>query len=259
MQLQREDRLNADREPSPLPLTSAAKVAHGLLRTGNGLIGSSRRSHTATPAGHPGTSGFKMKHQASRELYAYWNGLRGSRAAPERRDIDPAAIRSLLADTLIIEVERRGPNRMTFPVRLSGTRVNALFGAELKGRSLTTLWRLQDRREIAALAALVMDEAQPVVAGAVTGPSGGKPVNLELLLLPLRFSGRTHARLLGALSCSVIPPWLGLVPAAPLTLGSHRVIDVEPAQVAVARPRERSYYSGGTRYGQFVIYEGGRI
>lgn len=199
-----------------------------------------------------------MKHQASRELYAYWNALRGGRAAPERRDIDPAAIRAVLADTVMIEVERSGSGRAKFPIRLSGTRVNALLGSDLKGRSLTSLWRLQDRREIAALATMVMDDTQPIVAGAIAGPPGADPVNLELLLLPLRYGGRTHARLLGALSCCNAPSWLGLAPVAPLTLASHRMIDAGPSALGADMLLAAEIASGGTRYGQFVIYEGGR-
>ena len=35
-----------------------------------------------------------MKHAASRELYAYWEEQRGRRAAPERAEIEPGAIRA---------------------------------------------------------------------------------------------------------------------------------------------------------------------
>jgi hypothetical protein len=38
-----------------------------------------------------------MKHAASRELYAYWQEKRGTRPAPERTDIEPGAIRGVLA------------------------------------------------------------------------------------------------------------------------------------------------------------------
>lgn len=198
-----------------------------------------------------------MKHQTSRDLFAYWNTLRGDRAAPERRDIDPAAIRKLLADTLMVEVKADGLEQPTFSIRLSGTRVNALLGLDPKGRSLTEIWRVQDRHDIATLACAAMDGAQPVVAGAIAGPIGEEPVHLELLLLPLRYGGRTHARLLGALSCSTVPNWLGLLPVAPLTLASHRIVDpylpeFDPPRSSIAMA------SIGTRYGNLVIYDGGR-
>ncbi len=43
-----------------------------------------------------------MKHPASRALHAYWERLRGERAAPERAEIEPGQIRHLLADSLIL-------------------------------------------------------------------------------------------------------------------------------------------------------------
>ena len=43
-----------------------------------------------------------MKHAASRELYAYWQEKRGARPAPERTDIEPGAIRAVLADAFIL-------------------------------------------------------------------------------------------------------------------------------------------------------------
>ena len=46
-----------------------------------------------------------MKHPCIRQLFAYWNHLRRGRAAPERGDIEPVAIRSLLADVTGLEID----------------------------------------------------------------------------------------------------------------------------------------------------------
>ncbi|TXM87718.1 PAS domain-containing protein, partial [Methylobacterium sp. WL122] len=70
-----------------------------------------------------------MKHPTSRMLYSYWDRLRGQRCAPERSEIEPGAIRHLLADSLILELDM--PHR-TATLRLAGTRVCALFGRELR-------------------------------------------------------------------------------------------------------------------------------
>ena len=45
-----------------------------------------------------------MKHPSNRELFNYWNERRGERLAPERADIEPAAIRQVLGDTFVIEM-----------------------------------------------------------------------------------------------------------------------------------------------------------
>ncbi|HEY0354137.1 MAG TPA: PAS domain-containing protein, partial [Enterovirga sp.] len=65
-----------------------------------------------------------MKHATSRMLFSYWDSLRGERAAPERSDVEPGAIRHILADTFILGID--GEAGATF--RLAGTRCSALFG-----------------------------------------------------------------------------------------------------------------------------------
>ena len=83
----------------------------------------------------------KVKLAATIELYAYWNRLRGARSAPERNDVDPGAIRGVLADTFVLDFDaRRG-----FPFRIAGSRANALFVKELRGFSFLDLWRSADR------------------------------------------------------------------------------------------------------------------
>jgi hypothetical protein len=87
-----------------------------------------------------------MKHAASRELYAYWEERRGRRAAPERAEIEPGAIRGALSDAFILWLDAaRG-----HPVRLAGTRVCALFDRELRGEPFLRLWAADSRTIIRA-------------------------------------------------------------------------------------------------------------
>src|SRR5438309_12072410 len=106
-------------------------------------------------ASRPGTG--KMRQAATRELFAYWDRLRKGRAAPERAEIDPAAIRNVLADTFLLEID---PG-CTFPIRLSGTRLNALWLSEQKGRSFLDLWADEERRCVAAMVLTVIDGVNP--------------------------------------------------------------------------------------------------
>ena len=180
-----------------------------------------------------------MKHQATRDLFAYWNGLRGERSAPERGDIDPTAIRNILADTFMLDID----TAQRFPFRLAGTRVNGLFDAEQKGQSFLDLWRPEERRNIAAVLMTVADGACPVVTGAVAAPLQHGDCRLEVLFLPLRHFGKTHARILGIITMSEQPAWLGLLPLGPLALRSLRIVDDaraeiawRPTQIAVGAP-----------------------
>ena len=162
----------------------------------------------------------QVKLAASRELHSYWNLLRGGRSAPERSEIDPGAIRGVLADTFILEVDcfKR------YPIRIAGTRTNSLFVRELKGGAFLDLWQTPDQREIAAMLGSVASEAAAMLAGVSANPQGLQPLDLELLLLPLRHHGNTQARILGAFSPASLPSWIGLLPAAPMTLLSLRVL-----------------------------------
>ena len=169
-----------------------------------------------------------MKQQATRELFAYWNSLRGQRTAPERSEIDPTAIRNVLADTFMLDVDLAD----RFPFRLAGTRVNGLFDAEQKGASFLDLWCAPERRNIAAVLMTVADGACPVVAGSGGAPRGHDPCGFEILLLPLRHFGKTHARILGLIRPAEQPAWLGLLPLGPLTLRSLRIVDDPPAALA---------------------------
>lgn len=182
-----------------------------------------------------------MKHPATRMLFAYWNALRAGRAAPERDEIDPGVIRDILPDTFMLDAEPA----QNFVFRLAGTRVNALYDAELKGRSFLELWWTLEQRNIRSILTNVMDGASPIVAGAeaLMPETGDTPV--ELLFLPLRHGGRTHSRLLGFMKPHATPPWLGFLPLQPLRLRSLRVIDgrdvqerwTQPLSTMVPQPR----------------------
>ena len=197
-----------------------------------------------------------MKHAVTRELFAYWTRLRAGRAAPDRGDIDPAAIRGILSDTFILDTGLTGAEP-TF--RLSGTRLNALFLHELKGRPVLDLWVASDRPGAARLIQTVQDHVTPAIAGLQGRPAGCTPIDLELLLVPLRHHGRTHARVLGSIAPFEIPSWLGLIAIDHLTITSLRWIDAgEPVPakpVAWTRP---ATYAPPRQHGFLTVYQGGR-
>jgi hypothetical protein len=121
-----------------------------------------------------------MKHAASRELYAYWQEKRGTRAAPERMEIEPGAIRSVLADAFVLTFD----GKAGYPIRLAGTRLCALFGREIKGESFLELWASTNRPTLEGLLSILSDECIGTVAGASAQNAGGETLDLELLLLP---------------------------------------------------------------------------
>jgi hypothetical protein len=204
-----------------------------------------------------------MKHRSIRELFDYWNDRRGNHLAPERADIEPGAIRRVLADTFILSCE---PHR-GHPFRIAGTRVCALFGRELKGKSFLDLWSVAHRKDVRTLLAIVADESVGVVASAEGTGAAGAALSLELLLLPLRHHGQSDARLLGALAPSEPALWLGTHALSDLTVGTHRyvgpavageartVVPLRPPQPP--RPPRPLRPLGRLRHG-FVVYDGGQ-
>jgi hypothetical protein len=194
-----------------------------------------------------------MKHPSIRELFDYWNAQRGPRPAPERGDIEPGAIRRVLADTFILCADARAGH----PFRIAGTRVCALFGRELKGEDFLDLWSTACRKDIRELLAIVAEESVGVVASASGVSAAGAGLGLELVLLPLRHHGRTDARFLGALAPGEAPPWLGTSALANLTLGTHRFVSAEVAPPAVPRAVSPAPGSWRIQHG-LIVYEGGR-
>lgn len=199
-----------------------------------------------------------MKHPTSRMLHAYWNGLRGARAAPERGEIEPGEIRHVLADSLILEIDAP---RNAATIRLAGTRLCALFGAELRGFSFAGLWGEAPAADPWRLIEAVIQETAGVVVGLVGVTEAGETLDLELLLLPLRHRGKTQARVIGSLSPSVIPTWLGLRPIVALRTVSLRILTPEanaaPAPLA-APPPAANDEPGVERRKRFVVHHGGR-
>ena len=163
-----------------------------------------------------------MRLQGTIELFQYWDRLRDGRPAPKRTEIEPADIKTLLADTFILEKDARG--EAVF--RLAGTRLCATFGRELKGFAFASLWMQKDERVVARLAHGAF-LAKSVVVISFEGISRNGRVNpFELLLLPLD-GGVDHPRSLGAVTPAERPFWLGADPIAECRIASIRVVDPE--------------------------------
>jgi hypothetical protein len=206
-----------------------------------------------------------MKLDGSIALFQYWNRLRAGRPAPKRTEIEPADIKTLLADTFILEKDARG--EAVF--RLAGTRLCATYGRELKGFAFASLWQEKDQRMIARLAHSAF-AFKSVVVVSYRGVSRNERTNeFELVLLPLD-GGVENPRCLGAATACERPFWLGADPIVEAQIDSVRVIDADrepiflgnrpaiavpslaPAQSALAKE------GGGRRIRHLVVLEGGR-
>lgn len=198
-----------------------------------------------------------MKLAVTMELYAYWNRLRARRSAPERSDVDPGAIRGVLADTFVLDFDEAHG----FPFRIAGSRANAIFLKELRGRPFLDLWLDADRSELKSVLHCVADEAQAFLIGAQARPPGLGAVDLEVILLPLRHHGLTHSRLLGAFAVHAAPAWMGLMGAGPIALASLRALDSSTRPTLVEEGAATAGFSlrdPPRRYKHLFVYPGDR-
>ncbi|MGB3832938.1 MAG: PAS domain-containing protein [Mesorhizobium sp.] len=210
-----------------------------------------------------------MKLDGSIALFQYWNRLRDGRPAPRRTEVEPADIKSLLADTFILEKDTRG--EAVF--RLAGTRLCAVYGRELKGFSFPSLWRARDQTLVARLVHGVFQQKSVVLIAYEGFSRAGRSNRFELLALPLD-GGANHPRCLGAISPAAKPFWLGADPIADALIDTIRVIDPDaepmflknrpeipvpslaPAELGV--PETISEFGRARRVRHLVVLEGGR-
>lgn len=173
----------------------------------------------------------------SSELHRYWRALKSRRSAPERNDVEPGAIRSILADTFMLEFDEAA----SFPLRISGSKANALFMRELRGLPFVELWREEDWETVRSALRAAADELVPRLLSAEACPQGLESLWIEMLVLPLRHRGSDHSRMLGAIALEATPQWLGLIAAGPIAL-----LSVHPIGEAEG---EATWSGGSTSFG----------
>ncbi|RFC64841.1 MULTISPECIES: PAS domain-containing protein [Mesorhizobium] len=161
-----------------------------------------------------------MKQDASVELFHYWNRLREGRPAPKRTEVEPAEIKSLLADTFILERDTRG--EAVF--RLAGTRLCAAYGRELKGFSFASLWRTRDQRLLKRILDTIFTENTVVVVSYDGISASNRSLAFELVILPLDSSNES-ARGLGLITACERAYWLGADPIIDANVTSVQVFD----------------------------------
>ena len=208
-----------------------------------------------------------MNQNGSITLFQYWNRLRDGRPAPKRSEVEPADIKSLLADTFILERDTRG--QAVF--RLAGTRLCACYGRELKGFSFPSLWREKDQRLVTRLIHGVFEQKSVVLISYEGFSRNGRSNKFELLALPLD-GGIENPRCLGVISAVEKPFWLGADPITDALIDSIRVIDPEKellnnrpaidvpslAPDELGAPETISALGRARRIRHLVVFDGGR-
>jgi hypothetical protein len=161
-----------------------------------------------------------MKSEKTQKLFLYWDRLRNGRTAPRRTEIEPADIKTLLADTFILECDARG--EAVF--RLAGTHVCAIYGRELKGFAFDSLWPSKDAQLFSRLLRNTFSGSQVLVAGFDGISRNERVASFEMIILPLD-GGAGSPRALGAMIALERPFWLGADPVVKGRVTSVRLVD----------------------------------
>jgi hypothetical protein len=161
-----------------------------------------------------------MKQRVTRELFDHWDAMRGARPAPGRRDIDPGAIRSCLANTFVLAFDPQQGH----PFRIAGTSLCEMFSGELTGKPFDALWAANEQPAISRLVQAVAEHQGGIVAGVTGQNADAQTADLEMILLPLASGDIGTGRILGGLSPASRPYWLGTRPLQSLHLGDLRYI-----------------------------------
>jgi hypothetical protein len=131
----------------------------------------------------------EVSHPTLVGLYRYWDGKRGGRTMPARRDLDPSEIVKLLPHIYMLDVER---DPLRFRYRLIGTAICTFLGRDYTGRTVdeATYGKGEGLDRLLALFTTVVETRAPVAyKGNIWYVSGREWRQVEALLMPLSHDG----------------------------------------------------------------------
>lgn len=129
-------------------------------------------------------------------IEAYWEGLRDGRVMPARAEIDPRGIADVLEYAFVLERIAPGLAR----IRLAGMHLNDLMAMEVRGMPLTAMLLPEARREMQRVLDTVMTTPAAVRLSLASDTGfGRKPLEAQMILLPIRDSEGHATRIFGAL------------------------------------------------------------
>jgi hypothetical protein len=126
-----------------------------------------------------------------REMHAWWLAHRGPSGIPDRRDLDPAAMRSLLPNLFIADIEP-APFRVRY--RLVGTKAVRVTGFDITGRYLDELLNADLDVPWMDYYRTVYDSREPLMGSVVVPTSSGGTFPYEFGLFPITQGGTTVAQ-----------------------------------------------------------------
>jgi hypothetical protein len=131
------------------------------------------------------------RSQMVRALHAWWLMHPGRSGIPDRRDLDPAALRTLLPNLFIADIEPQ-PFRVRY--RLVGTEAVRVIGFDITGRYLDELLTAEPEVPWPDYYRIVYDGREPLLGKVTASTRAGGTFTYEFGLFPLAQGGTTVAQ-----------------------------------------------------------------
>jgi len=136
-----------------------------------------------------------IKNRGLRNLFAYWDGQRGDRPMPSRRDIDPLNIEPAVLPYVLLTEVRQGGQR--FYYRLAGTALSNIAGMQMSGRYLDELISGRYLEYVESLYRELVTRRRPLYSESTYLSELGQPDRItERLMMPLSEDGETVSMVL---------------------------------------------------------------
>lgn len=125
-----------------------------------------------------------------RQMLAYWQSKRAGRAMPARVDIDPAEIKTLLPDLILVDVVRKTGAQPDFVYRLVGTRETEVRGANPTGRRVAEAFHGPSEENVLGCYLKVVAGRAPLLDDEYFFRDGDNYADEANLFLPLSSDGQ---------------------------------------------------------------------
>jgi hypothetical protein len=141
----------------------------------------------------------KLDSEMQQRALAYWQGKRGERSMPSRKDIEPTEIPDLLANMVLVDVSH---DPLDFKYRLIGTAIVERIAFDYTGMRFVDLDHQQPGSKVWETAARICQERAPVISDIpYVGPDEWVRGYRDLYL-PLSDDGKTVNMIMGVVEFS---------------------------------------------------------
>lgn len=125
-------------------------------------------------------------HASVRQLYEYWRAKSGQRAMPARSDLDPADMKSILPNLILVDVvddDRR------YVYRLVGTHEVEMRGGDPTGKPVKDAYYAESAEDTIRFLDHAVQTRQPVLYRGTYQPTSTRTQEEDTIFLPLSSDG----------------------------------------------------------------------